>query len=59
MSKKTNMPENLSEDDLEVLNFFETMDKELFEENKNYSPSNPWDAPGMHMSDFIDFNIDL
>jgi len=22
-------------------------------ENGDYSPSNPWDAPGMRMSDFI------
>lgn len=48
----------------DTVEFFEQKIKEMYEqekdsdytpsaENGDYSPSNPWDAPGMKMSDFI------
>ena len=48
----------------DTVEFFERKIEEMYEqekeseyipsaENGDYSPSNPWDAPGMKMSDFI------
>lgn len=32
---------------------YEEEDEDPFEEEPDYGPSNPWDAPGMNVSDFI------
>ena len=48
----------------DTVEFFESKIEEMYEQeidndyipsstNGDYSPSNPWDAPGMKMSDFI------
>ena len=45
----------VEEDDDERHYHYTSEDKEYIPsaENGDYSPSNPWDAPGMKMSDFI------